>query len=874
VSFVPPRLTDTLLRWLLPPEKSEIVIGDIYEEGARYASTRGRRFARRWCWGQTLAELWSLRPLIRQKLFFELESTPADIRHGLRVFANRPLFASGVVATLALACGLNITVFSAVYGVLLRPLPFRHPEQLTSVGELHASVPESRVASYRSFAEWRDRTSAFSGLTATRPGEFTIDTGGEPERVGGTRVTANFFQVMDVDPLFGRAFIPDDDRPKNAPVVVISESLWRNRLQSDPHIVGRSIRVDGERRTVVGVMPSLEQLPGLGWSDLWVPIGLDDVLARSDSSRWLLVTGRLKPGLPAATAEAQVRSVERRLALEFPDSHQGWDSRVRSLSEVVTGKVRTSLFVLLGASMAVLLIACVNLAGLLMTHAREQSGELAMRVALGASRGRIMRQLSIQFLLMVVFGSLAGVGIAFKSMPLLVSIVPPDIPRLDAIQVDRHALSFAFALLILTGGSFVLGPAVWGTTAGFEKSLRSGGRGLIGPTRQSAAVRRVLAVGQLATITTLLVASMLFVRSFVRLQRADPGFDKDHVIALDIALPAAQYSGAAHQRVFFQDLIQRIQAMSGIDAAAVVRFGPLGNGKGRTEVAVAGHAYSPGSEPLINYNVIAGDYFRALAIPMKSGRMFSDSEVWRGGPVVILSASAAHRFWPSGRAVGEHVRIGATGEVCEVVGVVGDVNRERLDSPPEPEVYLPLARLATPSLQLVARTKMEPSLMAADVRQAVRSVDSTVPTEKVTTAGDIVAQALAGHRFRTSAMSGFAAVGLALAVVGIYCVMAHSVGLRRREFSVRMALGASRRNIIGSVLVEGLTVGGTGVAAGLALGLLVSWLLRSILFESPAFDPLVFSGVGGLLIAVTGAACAIPAFRAARSDIRSLIQTS
>jgi putative ABC transport system permease protein len=805
-------------------------------------------------------------------LLFEIDTTWADIRHGLRRIAKRPFFSLAVIGTLALASGMNVTVFSAVYGVLLRPLPFRSPEQLVSVGELHPSVPESRVASYRSFAEWRDRSSAFQGITATRPTEFTMAGDGDPQRINGTRVTANFFDVMGIEPLYGRGFTAEDDKPKGATATVINERLWHSRFHGDPNIIGRSIRVDGQRRTIIGVMPAREDLPTIGWSDLWIPMAVDDTSARIDGSRWLLVTGRLKPGVTAAAAETQVRSIQHRLAGEFSSTHQGWDARVKSLDEIVTGKIRASLFVLFGAALSILIIACVNLASLLVTHARDQSSELAIRVALGASRARLVRQLGLQFMMLVVLGTMAGLTTASKLVPFFVGVVASDVPRLEAIQVDQHALFFALGLMILIGVVFLLGPALWGTNAGFQQTLRSGSRGIVGASGSTVSIKRVLAVGQLAVTTVLLVASALFIRSFTRLEKVNPGFNTDHLVFVDMALPPDEYRDPARQTAFFHELTRRIAEIRGIDSAAVVRFAPLANGKGRTSFQVAGHTYIQGSEPLVNYNIASGDYFRTLGIPVKSGRTFTETEVWNGAPVAILSESAARRFWPSSNALGEHVRIGATGDLCEVIGIVGDVSRDRLDVPADPEVYLPIAKLPGTVLQLVARTNGNPALKLADVRQTIRNLDSSLPTDKATTAGQAVSQSLAGHRFRTSAMSGFGSVAFALAVVGIYGVTAYSVSLRLREFGVRMALGASRRRVVGSVLVESLAIGSAGVILGLIGGVFVCWLLRSILFESPTVDPVVLAGVGLVLLIVTTVACISPAWRAARADIRSVLQ--
>jgi putative ABC transport system permease protein len=791
-------------------------------------------------------------------LLFEIDTTAADIRHGLRRIIRRPLFSLAVMGTLALACGVNVSVFSAVYGVLLRPLPFRNPDQLLSVGEMHPSAPESRVASYRSFAEWRDRSSAFQGITATRPTEFTI--AGD--------------EVMGVEPLYGRSFTADDDNPKGTTATIINERLWRSRFNADRNIVGRSIQLDGQRRTIIGVMPQREDLPTIGWSDLWIPLAADDITSRTDGSRWLLVTGRLKPDVTASAATAQIGSIQRQLAAEFPNTHQGWDGKVKTLDEIVTGKVRASLFVLFGAAFSILIIACVNLASLLVTHAREQSGELAVRVAFGATRVRLVRQLGVHFMLLVVFGTLIGVIAAFKLVALFVSVVPSDIPRLEAIHIDEHALLFAFALMMLIGLAFLLGPALWGTATGFQKTLRGGGRGVVGSAGFSVAIKRVLAVSQLAVTTVLLVASALFIRSFARLQNVSPGFNTDHLVFVDLALPPDQYREPARQTAFFHELTGRIEAIAGVDSAAVIRFAPLANGKGRTSFQVAGNTYAQGSEPLVNYNVASAEYFHTLGIPIKSGRTFAETESWNGAPVAIISDSAARRFWPSSRALGEHVRIGATGELCEVIGIVGDVSRERLDVPADPEVYLPIAKLPGSVLQLVARTNGEPASTIAKVRQAIRSLDPSLPTDKITTADHVVSQSLAGQRFRTSAMSGFAAVAFSLAVVGIYGVMAYSVSLRLREFGVRMALGAGPGRVVGNVLAESVAIASLGVVLGLIGGVVVSRLLRSILFESPALDPVVFAGVSVVLISVTTVACILPAWRAARTDIRSVLQAS
>jgi putative ABC transport system permease protein len=792
-----------------------------------------------------------------------------DLRYAGRTLLRSPGFTAIALLTLALGIGANSAVFSVVRAVLLRPLPYPAPERLVRV----YTIGREGDLSVFSPANFRDARTANRSLEhmsfATRAG-LNLTGRGDAIQLDAARVGQDFFQTLGVRPLLGRWLLPEENEPGRDRVVVLSHALWQQRFGGDAAIVGRTVRLDGEPYEVVGVMPEGFSYPE--GREAWVPMEYDASFLgeQNRGSYFLPAFGRLKPGVSAEAAATELAAIGRRLEQEHPETNTGWKMTVVPLREAMVGEVRPALLVLLGAVGLVLLIACANVANLLLARATAREGEMAVRAALGASRARMVRQLLTESLLLGTVGGGLGLLLALWGAHWLLELRPRGIPRLDGVGVDATVVAFTAGVAVITGLLFGVIPALQSTRAGLSGALKEGGRGALG-RRGSARVRDALVVAEMALALVLLAGAGLLVRSFVTLRSVDPGFRGESVLTFGIQLPDAAYD-TEQKRVEFHDrLVERLEALPGARSAAVVSVIPLGNRASWQSFEVAGREPAEhGNEPVLQVLAATPDYHRTLSIPLLAGRGLVPEDRSGAPRVAVLNESAVRRFFPDANPIGARITFDdlAADSVTwwEVVGVVGDVRQMSLEEGENPAVYLPEAQVGESVVDVVVRTAVPPMALAGPVKQAVAALDPNVPVSGLRPLQDAVARSVSQPRFYMTLLSIFAAVALALATIGIFGVVRYAVAQRTREIGIRMALGADSRSVIRLVVGGALTLAGAGVGLGVLGALAGTRLLSSLLYGVSPTDPLTFVAVGALLFAAALLASLLPARRATRLD--------
>ena len=793
-----------------------------------------------------------------------METLLQDLRYGARMLLRKPGFTAVAALTLALGIGANTAIFSVVNAVLLRSLPFDRPEQLVRIWESNppANIP-SFSASFPNFSDWRAQNEVFEEMAAYREDGFNLTTGAGPERLTGARVTAGFFPTLGVAPAEGRMFLPEEDRPGGERVLVVSHGMWQQRFGADPQIVGRQLTVDGQTFTVVGVMPRGFTFPQDG-TEIWVPYALDPQQAER-AAHFLRVIARLKPGVTLERAQMDMDVIARRLEQSYPKSNTGWRMTMLGLHEAISGEIRTTLLVLLAAVGLVLLIACLNVANLLLARAAARSREIAIRSALGARRGRIIRQLLTESFLMALIGGGMGMLLAIWGVDLLVSFGPENLPRLKEVGIDGNVLAFTLALSLLTGAVFGLAPALQTSRIDLAKAIKEGGSASVGkPGRHW--LGSLLVVSEIAVALTLLIGAGLLVRSFVRLQQVKPGFDAAHGVTMEINLAQSKYPKREQRAAFLQQALDRIKAMPSVESAGATHRLPLKGNSGSGLMIEGRPEPPPGQEISINYRSITPDYFQALGTPLVRGRTFSEQEAWSNGGAIIINQAAARRYWPDEDPLGKRVKVTHGGNWLTVVGVAGDVHESGLQTEVEPGIYLPYVHFPGPGMTLVIRTESDPLSIVSGVGAQIRAVDPDQAVSNVNTLDQLVSGAIAQPRFNASLLLLFAAVAMVLAAVGIYGVVAYAVEQRTREIGLRMALGAQTGDVLKLVIGQGMKLTLIGVALGLIAAFALTRLIESLLFEVGATDPVTFAVIALLLASVSLLACYIPARRAAKVD--------
>ena len=789
-----------------------------------------------------------------------------DLRYGVRMLWKAPGFTSIAVFALALGVGANTAIFSVVNAVVLRPLPFPDAERLVWFDGAHPArgVTESSL-SMPDYLDWRKQADAFENTTAFVEGSAILSgEDAEPERVPRGVVTASFFPTVGVSPMLGRALAPEDELSGSELVAVLSYGLWQRRFGANPNVVGSKLTLSGRTVTIVGVMPAGFDYPAR--AQVWSPLktGGDD---EKRDNRYLSVLARLKPTATLAAAQAQIDTLSGRLGQQYPETNGGWTARLTGLQERMTSGVRTSLLLLFGAVGFVLLIACANVANLLLARATARRKEIALRTALGAGRLRIIRQLLTESLLLACLGGAAGLILSLFLTDLLVAISPADVPRLDEIRLDARVLGFTVGVVSLVGLLFGLAPAVQASKTDLNEALKEGGRS---STEGRNRLRSLLVVSEVALSLLLLVGAGLLIKSFVLLRDVHPGFDTRNVLTMRISLPAARYAEPKQQANFYRELMERTSALPGVEAAGATLSLPLGGSN-----FSVGRSFIREGRPLVteesqdtDYFVATPDYFKAMRIPLKTGRTFTERDTAETPPVVVVNESLARRIFPGEDPIGKRLTVWRDEKFArEIVGIVSDVKSGRLDAEVNSQIYVPHAQDAGwGGLSLAVRTKGEAEALSAGVRGAVLAIDKNLPVYDIKTMDDVLSASVANNRLVMLLFSVFALFALLLATVGIYGVMAYSVAQRTHEIGIRMALGAQAPDVLRLIVGQGMMLALIGVGVGLFGAFALTRVMASQLYGVSATDPLTFAIVALMLAIVALAACYIPARRAMRVD--------
>jgi putative ABC transport system permease protein len=794
-----------------------------------------------------------------------------DIKFGCRALAKNPGFTAVAVLALALGVGANSAIFSVVNATLLNPLPFPEEGQLLRLGEgvRGQGSPERGSFSYPDYKDVQQQTQTLAHVSAyLNSGSMLTDEGSEQERVYGADVPPEYFDVLGVKPELGRVFTAEEDRP-NSGVVVISHGLWQRRFGGRRDVIGRQLRMRSTPMTIIGVMPKGFEYPfRADRQDFWEPLNDRPTPDREQrDSHSYYVIARMKPGVSAEQANAELDTISRRLEQQYPDSNAAVLVAGASMHEELTRDVRPALLILLGAVGLVLLIACANVANLLLARAAGRQKEMAIRAALGASRWRVVRQLLVESLLLSLAGGAVGLLLALWGTDLLVAAGPADIPRVSQAGLDARVLAFTLIVSVATGIFFGLVPALQASRPDLTGALKEGSRGSTEGLRRNR-FRSALVVAEVAVSLVLLIGAGLLMRSFVRLLQTDPGFDPARVVALDIPLGRQRYDTPEKQDAFFAQLASRARALPNVEAAGVVSNLPFGNSVDQLQLDIEGRPPFPaGAKPLAHYTVVSPGYFETLKIPLRSGRMFDEHDDARSPNVTLVSESLARKFFAGENPVGRRITPDEGKPTLEVVGVVADARRTSLASDAEPEFYVPFGQAAQRRMNLVVRAGVgDPAALTSSLRGAVAELDREQLVWQTRSLDQLVSASVAGRRFNMTLLGLFAGVAMLLAALGLYGVMAYSVTRRTHEIGVRMALGARGSDVLRMVVGQGMRLALLGVAIGLAAAFAVTRVLASLLYGVTTTDPLTYAGLAALLASVAFLASYLPARRATKVD--------
>ena len=794
-----------------------------------------------------------------------------DLRYGLRMLMRNPGFTIVAVLALALGIGANSAIFSVVSAVLLRPLPYPDAEQLAMVWEeaSHLGFPRDTPAA-ANYVDWRDQNQVFEGMAAMAQQDFNLTGVGEPERLEGRRVSANLFSLLGVGPQLGRAFLPEEDQPGKNRVVILGHGLWQRRFGADPQVVGKPLSLNGENFTVVGVMPARFQFPSRE-TQLWVPIAFNAEEATNRTNHYLEVVARMKPGITPKQAQTEMDTIAARLAQQYPEENKRLGAVVTPLREQVVGNIKPALLVLLGAVGFVLLIACANVANLLLARAAVRQKEIALRLALGASRSRLTRQFLTESVLLAALGGALGLLLSLGAIAVLKSFIPTTILQAQDIVLDAKVLIFTSAVALLSGFIFGLAPATQAANFNLNDTLKESGRDAAAGARGNR-IRSVLVVSEVAVSFLLLIGAGLLINSFLRLRNVDPGFRAENVLTMRIVLPEPKYPDKERRAPFYTELIRRAQNFPGVQSAAVSSDLPLTSEGNSIAIVIEGQPDpAPDQRQIVVTRVVSPRYFGTMEIQVVEGRDFTERDTGDAPAVVVITERTARHFWPGESALGKRLKSGTSATSAspwrQVVGVVKDVHQFALGKDPKLQIYLPYPQTgAFPPNSLVLQTQVNPLSLAATVRRTIWEIDKDQPVSDVSTMEEIVSQSVARQRFSTMLLGIFATLALVLAAVGIYGVMSYSIAQRTREIGIRMALGAQRSDVLKMVVGQGLKLVVIGVAIGLVAAFVLTRVMASLLFGVSATDPMTFITISLILMGVALVASYIPALRATRVD--------
>ncbi len=794
-----------------------------------------------------------------------LEAFVQDLRYGTRRLIAAPAFALIAIVTLALGIGANTAIFSVAAGILLRPLPYPAADRLAMVW-----MDNSRIKlrddwhSYPNYVDYNTRNATFEGMAVFNRRYMTLTGSGEPERLTVAHSSASLFDVLGVRPMLGRTYSRDEDQA-GAMVVVLSHRLWHQRFGASADVVGRTITLNGASRQVIGIMPEGFGFPSTD-TQLWVPTPAAKEMRESRTIVWLQIIGRVKPGVTVAQAQSDLERINAEIVRAFPDQ-KGYGVNVEDYRERIVGRIKPVLLALVAAVGFVLLIACTNVANLLLARASTREREVALRAALGAGHGRIIRQLLTESLLLGLLGGIAGLALGWIGVNAFIAAAPGDVPRLTDIAVDSRVLAFTTCVALFTAVVFGLVPALQMARTDPVQTLREGGRAATGVGR---ALRRGLVVIEVALAVVLLVGAGLMIRSLVRMQQLDLGLRTDHVLSARVSLSGDRYREDAACAEFARRLVERAAALPGAESAATIGAVFISATPNSTNFSIEGRPdFKPEERVEVPLDSITPDYFRVLQIPLRAGRFFDQRDAAGASASVIINETMARMFWPGENPIGRRMKYGqlsSRGQWMTIVGVVADTHRTGYEAAVRPETYLPQAQSPDVGLALLVRTSGEPMALASSLRSVLRDIDPLVPLESVHPLDDEVVDMTAGRRLNTTLFAVFAAIAAILAAVGIYGVIAASVQQRTRELGVRLALGATGGSILRMVLVEGMWLVGVGLVFGLAASLALSGAMARLLYEVRATDAVTLTSIAVLTLLVALIASLVPAIRAVRVD--------
>ncbi len=832
-------------------------------EEARYAALRA--FGNTTTIAQQTREQWQWAPFAR---------VLHDLRFALRQLTRSPGFTVAAVLTLALGIGTTTAIFSLVNAVLLRPLPFPQSGRLMWLSQQDHSLPGQapEPLSFPDYFDWRAQNHTFDGIAVYEGGGTTLQVKGEAQRLDAETVSSNLFQVLGVTPMLGRDFRLEEEKPGNR-AAMLSYALWQSTFGSDPSIAGKSIRIDNHDYTVAGVMPRGFQFPlESPGPALWVSLA-DEEAGSASSQRGFDVLdaiGRLKPGVTPLQGKADLSLIAGQLARQYPDTNKQESSAlVVPQLEHMTGDTRPAMRILFGAVLLLLLIVCANVAGLLLVRAARRSGEFALRVAIGASRGAIIRQLLVESVTLALGGGLAGIALGYGLLHAVLSLMPLDIPRMQNASIDPGVLAFALAVSLATGLLFGVLPAWRISKPAPSLAMRNTSRSLAGGRSQNR-IHNSLVVAQTAVGLVLLVSSGLLIRSFVRILHVDPGFDPRQLLTARAGVP---FEKATHNQhlLFYQQLLARISAMPGVQSASAGWPLPMSTSFATINFNIQGRPIAKGDEPSAPLGLAMPGFFETMRIPLLAGRAFDQQDGLHGAPSMIVNQAFANKYFPGENPLGQHIQVGLGDDVFEhpmrlVVGVVGNIHQKGLTEVAQPAYYLPFAQAMVTNPYLVVRTSGNPLLLQDAIRAATHDMDKNVPLYQVSTMQDYVSHSAAQSRFQTFLFACFTAIALFLAAIGLYGLLSYMVVQRTVEIGLRMALGAQRSDILAIVVRNGLTLAIIGITVGLALSAILTRLLSGMLYGTRPTDPLTFALTTAVLLLMSIAASGIPALRAARLD--------
>jgi putative ABC transport system permease protein len=787
-----------------------------------------------------------------------------DLRYGARLLLAQPGFTLIIVFTLALGIGANTTIFSVVNAVLLRPLPYKEPDRLMTIWESFRNVPgvQNPVAP-SNFIDWRNQNQSFEEMVPFSSGPVSLTEAGEPEKAIAVYTSDSFLHLLGVEALIGRAFTAGEiTHPGEIKVVVISSGLWQRRFGGEPGVIGKVVKIDGNPVTIIGVMPPSFQYP-TNAIDLWVPTMMSPQVSGTRQAHYLRVLGRLKPGVTVQQARADLEAIAARLSVQYPDSNRLIGASINPLHDQLVGDMRLALLMLLAATGLVLLIACVNVANLLLARAGGRHTEIAVRLALGASRWRIVRQILTESALLAVIGGLTGLLLAWWSVPALVALTPASIAQAKSASLDARVLAFALAASLLTALVFGLVPALQATKPDLHEALKEGSRKTSGTGRGLA--RSALVIAEISMALVLLVGGGLLIRSFSRLSNVEPGFRPAHLLTLEVLPPYTKYGDTNSRAAFYDQLLERVGALPGVEAAAVVTSLPTKGDLG--DMTYITEQKGPIKVVVAVPRAISRGYFHTLGAPLVAGREFNAQDTPQVPGVAIINEATARWAWPGEDPIGKRMKMGVeTMPWLTVVGVVKDM-RLRLGLKPMAQVYLPYSQSpAFGPRDLVLRTKSDPESLAPMVRREVWAIDKDQPVSNIRSMEGLLADSIERPRFNMLLLAIFSLIALVLAAIGIYGVMSYTVTQSTREIGIRMALGAQAGDVLKLVVGRGLLLTMIGVALGLAGAVALTRLMGTLLYGVTTTDPLTYIGVSVLLVIVANVACYLPARRAIRVD--------